>query len=511
MRFVAEYLENTAQLLLRLLSIPSVPGDIVQIGTYLVDGTPQIPESLGFDVVSDDIKNGEAHIYLTGYWPLPPWVDVTLPDTSQQRVAVVQVTQHTSSWEPLLSEQSVDAIIPISPEDRRPGEGYNPYVAEATIPPEYPPLWIELSLERTDPLRLGADLSSDPLTYVGGGEGRALSSTQAQIAADAAPYLSYAPVRFEGQFTNSLLNSDFSLSPSWPSPHFDPLPNGWTVNLADPYSSIRMQTSAPGAVLPTFTLRYRGANANVSIPPVTILTPEVTNAGETFQIIIAPSTDNAPGRIQLKTIDDAITSPVYNLLSGVAILAILPIGTHTGRVKIVWDQQKGEGEEQLIQLIAPSSSVYTGGHSYIPTGKTSFTDVVTLNNIIFDKPWYFNKGSIRVDGSGESVSQPYSWSLKIGLQILLRVDSGVLSSDFMTGAPVTISTYLPSVLSYKLVWTSLTAFKLLDSSGMTSVAIPFALDLTAIAGVSTPLTLELMGYKPNEGSSIAKRWAFLPG
>ena len=157
MRFVAEYLENTAQLLLRLLNIPSVPGDIVQLGSYLVDGTPQIPGVISFDIVTDDIRNGEAHIYLTGYWPLPPYLDITLPDTTQQRVAVVQVVQHTSTWEPLLAEQSIDAIIPIAPEDRRPGEGSNPYVAEPTIPPEYPPLWIELSLERTDPLRLGEE------------------------------------------------------------------------------------------------------------------------------------------------------------------------------------------------------------------------------------------------------------------------------------------------------------------------------------------------------------------
>lgn len=512
MRFVAEYLENTAQLLLRLLSIPSVPGDIVQIGTYLVDGTPQIPGIIDFDVISDNIKNGEAHIFLTGYWPLPQWLDVTLPDSSQQRIAVVQVMQHTASWIPLLSEQPIDAITPIAPEERRPGESANPYVAEPTLPSEYPPLWLELSLERTDPLRLGADLVSDPLTYVGGGEGRALSATQTQSAANAAPYLSYAPVRLEGQFTNSLPNSDFSLSPS-PSPHFDPLPDGWTVNLADPLSMIRMQTSAPEAVLPSFTLRYRQrVNSDVSsVPPVTILTPEIVTAGETFQAIIAPSTENAASRFQLKTADDVVASPVYTLSPGVAILVTLNIGTHTGRVKLIWDQTKGEGEEQLLQIIAPCSSIYTGGHSYIPTGKTSYADVVSLNNIYFDKPWYFNKGSIRVDGSGDIASQPYSWSLKIGPQILLRVDSGILSSDFMTTPTVTLSSYLPSVLSYKLGWTSLTAFKIFDSSGMTSAVIPFALDLTAIAGSSTPLTLELMSYKLNEGSSVAKRWAFLPG
>lgn len=509
MRCAAEYLANTSQLLLRLLSVPSVPSDIVQIGAYQVDGTPQIPAIIEFDLTSDNIKNGEAHLYFTGYWPLPPYLNITLPDLSQQRIPVVQVVKYAES---ILAEQPIDAITPIAPEDRRPGESANPYKAEAALPPDYPQLWAEISLERTDPVRLGADMTSDPLIYVGGGTGRALSSTVAQSAADAPPYLSYAPVRLEGQFTNDLPNADFNISPAWTSPYFDPMPNGWTVNLADPLSSIRMQVSEPGAVLPTFTLRYyqRTGSDVSSVPPVTILSPAVANINETFEIIVAPSANNAIGRIQLTTFDGLVTSPIYNLSGGIAILASINVGTSTGRIKIIWDQGKGDGGEQIIQLVAPCASIYTSGHSWIPTGVTSFADVLTLNNITFDKPWYFTRGSIRVDGSGDVASQPYSWSIQIGLQTLLAVNGGVLSSDFMTSSAITLSSYLPSVLGYKLVWTSLTAFTLVDSTGMTSVSIPFALDLTALAGALTPLTVTLMGYKANEGSSIATRWAYLP-
>ena len=510
MRCVAEYLENTSQLLLRLLSIPTLVGDIVQIGTYRVDGTPQIPAVIQFDLISDGIKNGEAHLYFTGYWPLPPFLDVTLPDLSIQRIPVVQVVSHSSNWEQVLANQPIEAITPIQPEDRRPGESANPYTAEATLPPEYPALWVELSLERTDPLRLGDDMTSDPLVYVGGGEDRALSATQKQSATNAPPYLSYAPVRLEGQFTNSLYNANFALSPlTWPSPHFDPLPDGWSVILTDPMSGIRMQTSDADAVLPTFTLRFhpRTGNDAFILPVVTIVTPAITTSGETFQIIVAPSASNVAGRIQLKTFDDAVTSPLYTLSGGTALVATLNVGTHTGRVKIIWEQTgDGDGAEQVIQLVAPCSSVYTGGHSWIPTSKTSYADVLTLSNINFDKPWYFTKGSIRIDGSGD----PYSWQIKIGLQSLLKVDGGVLSSDFMTSASVILSAYLPSISSYKLIWTSPTAFKLVDSSGMNSFAIPFTLDLTGLSGASTPLTVELMGYKTNEGSSLAKRWSYLP-
>jgi hypothetical protein len=512
MRFVAEYLENTAQLLLRFLSEPTVSGDIVQLGAYAIDGTPLIPCVIHIDIDSDVVKSGEARTYLTGYWPLPTYLDITLPDASTQRVVVSQVLQHTSSWEPLLIEQSVDAIKPIEPDMRRPGEGQNPYKPEPTRPPDYPDLWIEMSLERTDPVRLGDGMISDPLVYVGGCEGRALSSSIKQTAQDAPPYLSYAPVRLEGQFTNSLVNSNFAISPSWPTPHFDPLPNGWSVTLADPMSMVRMQVSEPEATLPTFTLRYRQrADSDVSsVPPVIIQSPAITNAGETFQVIVAPSSGNAQGRIQLKTEDDAVASPLYNLNAGSAFVALLPIGTHTGRVKIIWDQTKGEGEEQILQLIAPNSSVYTGSHSYIPTGMTSYADVLTLSNVEFDKPWFFNRGSIRIDGSGDNLTQPYSWKLLIGTQNLLKVDAGVLSSDFMAQPAITLSNYLTSTLSYKIVWTSLTSFKLTDASGITSVSIPFSLDLTSIDGTTAALTVELIGYKPNEGSAVAKRWAYLP-
>ena len=511
MRFVAEYLENTAQLLLRFLSEPAVPGDIVQTGTYVVDGTPQIPAISNIEITSDDIKDGESHAYFTGYWPLPTHLDITLPDLTTQRVSVVQVVQNDAKWEPTLINQPIDAIKPIEPEERRPAEGRRDPKSESTIPPEYPTLWVEIALERSDPVRIGEGMISDPLIYVGGCEGRALSSTVIQSAPNAPPYASYAPVRLEGQFSNSLPNSNFAISPSWPSPHFDHLPDGWSVNLADPMSIIRMQTSDPNAVLPTFTLKYRQrTGSDVSaIPPVTILTPEIVNAGETFQVIVAPNPKNDAGRIQLKTIDDVVASPYYNLM-GEPIIATLPIGTHTGRVKIIWDQTKGDGEEQVIQLIAPCSSVYTGAHSYIPTGKTSFADVLTLENIEFDKPWYFNKGSIRVDGSGEDPTQPFSWKVTVGAQILLKVDSGILSSDFMLQPAVSLAAYLPSVLSYKLVWSSLTSFKLVDQSGLTSVDIPFSLDLTAIAGTLDPLRVELTGYKPVEGSSLIQRWSYLP-
>ena len=509
MKLVAEYLENTNQLLIRLLSDPAIPSDIVQLGIYKVDGTPQIPGIIDVDIISDDIKSGEAHVLLTGYWPLPEYVIITLPDLSEQKIPVVKVMQHTSNWEPSLKEQPIEAITPIPTEDRRPGESANPYVPEATLPAEYPSVWLEVSFERTDPVRLGSDMTSDPIVYAGGGKDRGLSSDQRQLATDAVPWLSYAPLRLEGQFTNSLFNSNFSLSPSWPTPYFDPVPDGWSVVLADPTNLIRLQTTPPDSVLPAFTLRFSPRpDSNVALPAVTILSPAVTNVGETFEAIIAPALGNLTGSVQLKTQDDALASPVYNLIPGQSVIASLAIGTHVGRIKIVWNPAKSE--QQIIQIVAPCSSVYTGGHTYIPTTETSYADIVTLDNIDYIKPWYFNKGSIRIDATGDVPSQPFSWKLMVGSQILFRLDSGILTSDFMTSPSVTISSYLTSVLSYKLIWTSPTVFKLSDLTGSTVVSIPFSLDISSLSGSSASMSLEIMGYKAGEGSAIAKRWEYRP-
>jgi hypothetical protein len=507
MRITAEYIEDKAQLLVRLLSGPSP--DVVQTGTYVLDGTPMIPCTVLVDISSDDIKNGEAHVCLTGYWPLPPFLDVTLPDLSVQRVKPVQVLMHASTWEPVLHEQPLDALTPIEPEMSRPAESASPYRPEAARPPEYPDIWVELGLERTDPVRLGAGMTSLPLSYSGGCEGRALSSTTVQPAEDAPPYLSYAPLRLEGQFSNSLFNSSFALSPSWPSPHFDPLPDQWSVLLSDPMCSLRMQTSEPGAVLPSFTLRYRqrtGSDVS-SATPVTVLSPAAAYGGETFMAILAPGANNAQGRVRLFTEDEAISSS-HILTPGQASAVLLPIETHTGRVKIAWDQAKGSGEEQVLQIIAPALSLYSGPHSRIPTGKTSFADVLTLDQIEFGKPWYFLKGSVRVDGSGESPSQPFSWKIMLGAQTLLKVDAGMLGSDFsMQSVPLAL--HLSSVLSYTLSWASPSSFKLSDPDGNFAV-LPFALDLSSAEGSTAPLKVELAGFRPGSGSSIAKRWAFLP-
>jgi hypothetical protein len=504
MRLVAEYLENAAQLLLRLLQEPTVVGDIVQIGTYIVDGTPRIPEALTIDINSDSIKNGEAHIYLTGYWPLPDWLEVTLPDLTEERVAVVQVVEHGDS---IITDQPIEANKPIEQDPLRPGESANPYTPMPTLPSEYPDLWVELSLGRTDPVRMGAEMTSNALIYTGGGAGRALSSTQKQVGTDIAPYLSYAPVRLEGAFTNSLVNSDFTLNPAWPSPYFDQLPNGWVVELADPLSLLRMQTDSL-SVLPSFTLRFRHKPNKISnIPPVTVFTPPLTIVNETFQVILAPAPDTE-GTVQLVTENDAVSSPTYTLIDGQPILATLPIGVNTGKVKIVWDTQK-DGE-QVLQLVAPQASLYEGGHSWIPTGVTSGEDKLDLANILFDKPWYFYKGSIRVDGQGDVPDQPSSWEIDVGGQSLLKIEAGILSSDFMTTAAVDITTYLPDVTRYKLFWISPTEFKIRSYDGATTSDLPFALDLTPVVDSTAALNVSLYGYKPNEGSATATRWAWLP-
>jgi len=244
-----------------------------------------------------------------------------------------------------------------------------------------------------------------------------------------------------------------------------------------------------------------------SVPPVTVFTPELTLPNETFQVILLPSM-NSLGTVRLVTENDVVSSPAYPILDGNPILATLPIGTNTGKVKVVWDTQY-EGE-QVLQLVAPQASLYTGAHSWIPTGITSFEDNLDLSNILFSKIWYFYKGSIRVDGVGDNPDQPYSWLLTLGGQTFLQVSEGILSSDFMTTGAVDISTLLSDVSSYKLLWTSPTTFKIRSSDGGTTVDLPFALDVSTISDSTAAMNIHLKSYKTNEGSTTAIRWAWLP-
>jgi hypothetical protein len=504
MRILAEYLENTAQILVRLVQEPSVVGDIIPIGSYIINGSPRIPV-ITIDINSDMIKNGESHIYLTGYWPLPAWLHITLPDLSEKKIAVVQVLEHKDS---IITDQPIDANTPIEQDPLRPGESANPYKPIPTRPPEYPDLWLELLLERTDPVRLGDQMTSNALVYSGGGAGRALSSTQKQVGTDIAPYLSYAPVRLEGMFTNSLINSNFTLNPVWPSPYFDPLPDGWNIALADPMDLLRIETDSL-AVLPKMTLRFRHKPDKIlsTVPPVTVFTPPITLANETFQVILVPA-KTTEGTVQLVTENDALASPVYTLIDGQPVLATLPIGTNIGRVKIIWSTQLED--EQVLQLVAPQSSAYQGGHSWVPKDVTSEEDRLEITNISFNKPWYLYKGSIRVDSQSDRVDQPISWTMELDGQVLLQVDAGLLSSAYMTTSAVTLSDYLPDVSGYKLYWTKPTEFKLRSSNGGSIVDLPFALDLSPILDSTAPINVTVHGYKLNEGSATITRWAWLP-
>ncbi len=507
MRIVAESLSSTSQLLIRLLA--DADSDVILLGDYLVANVST--REFSFSISSDHIKNGEAHIFITGYWPLPAFISITCPDLTIEKVAVVKVRQDKY---PVLIDQPIETIKPIEQELLRPGEGLNPYTPIKVLPSEYPKFWIDLDFERTDPLRLGEGVASDSVVYLGGCQGRVLSDSKLQLSQDAAPYLNYAPVRLEGQFNNSLFNSTFDYSPMWQSPHFDPQPNGWSIDLSDALSLIRIKTDT-SRLLPIMSLSYRPRSSNldnsfITKSTVTVLSPEIHNAGETFQVLVVVGKHNTQGKLRLKTFDDAIVSDVYNLIPGTTLAVHLNISTHVGRVKLLWDQMHADDDAQILHLVAPCASLYTGIHSWLPTGSISFADLVYVNNLSFNKVWFFQKGEIRVNGDGDNLEQPLSWKLSIGSQILLEVDGGVLRSDFMhQPLGVLLSNHLTSVISYRLVWSSPTSFKLTDILGRMTSELPFTLDISVI-NLDMPLSLEFAGYKSNEGSNILKHWVFSP-
>jgi hypothetical protein len=84
-KILVEPIYKTNQLLVRLL------GSDVQTGSYILDATPAIPEVKSFEVFAGMVRQEEARLYFTGFAKFPDSVKVTLPDSTQQTITLVEV------------------------------------------------------------------------------------------------------------------------------------------------------------------------------------------------------------------------------------------------------------------------------------------------------------------------------------------------------------------------------------------------------------------------------------
>lgn len=501
MKILVEPIYKTNQLLVRLL------GNDVQTGSYILDATPAIPEIKSFEVFAGMVRQDEARLYFTGFAKFPDNVKVTLPDSTQQTIALVEVI--------LLENQDVieQSKETITKEEKPVFQA--PKEIETIAPPEVPRLWVELALERTTPLTLGQYIASTPLTYEGGTEGRALTNEVAQPALNVAPYLVGVPPRFEGAWSNNLTNCDFSLKEKRAF-LVDLAPVGWGLDLANPNDMLRLQISEANP-LPQLTITWRAQESDRSAinvqPRLAITTPDVSE-GRAFQAIVSPHAKNDHGWVRLQSYNGLYASPNFSLEAGVPRTIRLDVQDDPGPVTIVWHQRCFLRENQVLALVAPVATTYASTHTWGPIG-SSAADLLHIPSIVYEnRKWPFTQGYVRLDSDVEDRLEPLSWSIKSTLgPTLLQVEEGLLSSSFAS-ASLLLSNYLPSDVSeagnYKIKWSS-EGVRLISRTQPGGMALPFAFDLAMPQSIKeAPLALQVKSFAPNRGSGVLRYFGFFP-
>ena len=510
MRIVCE--AQDTRICIRLLG--DLTGAVVA-GTYVIDGTPQILEPLSFDVEEASILDDEVNIYFAGFAILPNRFVITLPNATVQ---YINIGDKAPQENPVTKAQEVFVATPIdSVPMLHPTESVVPK-AQPITPPYIPPFWVDLNFNSTGPLKLGAGITSDAIYYTGGAPGRYLSSIIQSPEQNYAPWLLRAPARLEGEYTNHLQNSEFVYDPLNRGAYLDPTPVGWRVSLSDPLSLLRQQISTAG--IPTWTVRFTTEpthKESSAMPSLTIYSPIITNPGETFQVILLPASDAVASYVQLKTEDGLHASPPISLAGGTPVLASLNIGASAPTsVKIEWYHSAyTEKRAQVLQLIAPTSGLYTGGHSWIPYGIHSAADLITISQVTFGNIWFFTRGIIHTEYSGDSsVGKPPSWSiLTHSGDVVLRVNGGVLGSD-ANGLTLDLTPYLApntDLSGYDIQWTSLADDFIFTAYGANKkpkapVTLPFRLNQVPDTYLTQTLDVGLTGYSPVEGTHIITKW-----
>lgn len=511
MRVASEFIYDESRILIRLLG-DATP---VQTGSYRVDFFPTKKPFI-FDIDSDQIINNEAKIYITNVNPFPEQIKITLPDLTSQS-AVTNLVKKPPP-EDLLIEQPQETITPKEQKEHNPAGPYSKI--NEMSPPDFPTFWLELNFANANPVRLAEGMTGSLLSYVGGGEGRAVSASIIQSSVNDPPYKKYAPTILEGMFTNSLENSDFSSSYR-PSGFIDNVPTGWTINQKDQKSLIRVviNPEIENFILPLFQVVWYLRPGFIDVqggPPITLLTPDV-GANQTFQVILEPAQANSYATAQLISANGVVSSPV-EILDGPKVLT-LNVGSDPGRVKILWNQTEGNSAMQLLNVIAPMAASYNSPHTYIPSTGTSNADVITLQDVEFSGRYAFKMGTIRVVSVQETIGKPISWEIKSELgPVLLKINNGILESDF-SSQTINLVPLLPTdtktMGNYSLRWTSGQDFSLTTTpvfQGVdTKVDISFSLDLPIPDTVlDAKINYEFKSFSANEGSSSIRYFTFKP-
>lgn len=504
MRIVAEPLANSNRLLVRLL------GSDIAYGSYKIDATPAIREVVAFEVVAGMVRQEEVRLYLTGFAKDPEQIKVTTPDNSVVFVQVGQV--ELPKEEPYTIEQPTETI---EKEEKQVFQQPLPSQIETVQPPELPRQWFELHLERSSPLVLGNYVTSGPIVYQGGCLGRALSSAIAQTGANEAPYKQGISPRIEGQWSNTLQNSNLAIVETR-SGFLDKVPQGWYLDLTNSSDLLRVVTTE-GKPLPSLQLTWRVSDmTGLSVlPRLSIVTPPVS-AGRTLQFIASPSAKNDRGGYLRLQSSSMAYSAQFSLEPGVPTVVRFDVLDDPGPVTVRWHQRSTDYTNQELSIVGPMASDYGSPHSFAPTGSTSQADLVEVNDIVYqDRRWPLNQGCIRVDSDVETINQPISWDIYFADDgsRFLALENGILWSTFAS-TPLTLAPYLAETINeagnYKIKWSG-DEFKIVTRSNPQGTELPFSLDLTIPeARRTSPLCLRISSFHSGVGSGMIRYFGFLP-
>lgn len=499
MLVLAEPLTDSNRLLVRLL------GADITFGPYKIDATPAIREVVTFEVVAGMVRQDEVRLYLSGFAKDPEYIKVTLPDAS---VIVVQVGRvELPKQEPYTIEQPPETI---EKEEKQVFQQPLPPQIETVQPPELPRYWFELQLERSSPLVLGNYVRSGPLVYRGGCQGRALTSSVAQVGTDEPPFKQGVLPRIEGQWSNNLANSALVLEAR---PGFlDKVPQGWYFDLTNASDLLRI-TKTQEDPLPQIQITWRVSDmTGLSVlPRLAIRTPPVAT-GRTLQFIASPSAKNDRGGFLRLYTSSMSYSAQFFLEPGVPTGVRFDVLDDPGPVTVRWHQRATDYTNQDLTIVGPMASDYGSLHSFAPTG-TSEADFMEVNEIVYqDRRWPLGQGCIRVDSDVETSTQPISWEIffeSCGSRFL-ALENGVLWSTFAS-ASLTLADFLDDEFGrYKIKWSG-EDFRLLTKSNPQGAELPFSLNLPISDEKKvSPLKLKISSFHPAAGSGSLRYFGFYP-
>jgi hypothetical protein len=164
------------------------------------------------------------------------------------------------------------------------------------------------------------------------------------------------------------------------------------------------------------------------------------------------------------------------------------------------------------------ASTYLTPHTYVPTAVACTPDLLTVP-LIGGYKFSMVDGYLRLDSEQELLGEPLSWLLKFSSgPVFLKVDQGIVSSDFSTSVPFSLLPFLTSdpatTGAYRLRWNNsgpVRLFTKLSGQADVETILPLSFDVPVPdLLLGSTMELQFKSYSPTAGSSILRYFVFKP-